>query len=146
MKKLTLTPAEISELADTLCKEKAHIAMYYGADGSRYFVACETAQEAQEYCDEKLQVEIDAATDVGEEPPTSWSDLDESWSHIGERFVIDNDDLDFNFQCEDAHDYEVVCGECLWYLYLTREEFVQVINAEIAYRDELLAKEEEEDK
>jgi hypothetical protein len=131
----TITNETINNLVSTLCDTKIDVSLAHFADGSSEIGMFSSAREAEAFCASAFQYEVNACKEAGLKEPKTWDELDSTCDYIGERFIIDADDIDFSITCEEGREYRLETSKGVVYLFENADEFRTLLENERDYRN-----------
>jgi hypothetical protein len=147
---IKITNETINNLVRTLCDVKLNVLHGSYCNNTADIAVFSSAQEARQARREAFQNEVENSREEGSKIPRSWRDIAWSCNYLGERFVIDADDIDFNITCEEGREYRVETSDGDVYLFKNADEFRTLLENERDYRREnenfWQAREEEENR
>jgi hypothetical protein len=147
---ITITNETIDNLVRTLCDVKLNVLLWSHNDDTADIAVFSSAQEARHARREAFQNEVENSREWGSKIPRSWRDIMWSCNYVGERFVIYDDDIDFNITCEEGREYRLETSKGVVYLFESADEFRTLLENERDYRREnenfWQAREEEENR
>jgi hypothetical protein len=132
---ITITNETINNLVRTLCDVKLNVLHGSYCDGTGDISIFSSAQEARQARREAFQNEVENSREEGSKIPRSWRDIAWSCNYLGERFVIDADDIDFNITCEQSQEYKIETSKGVVYLFKNAAEFRKLLKNERDYRN-----------